>query len=143
MKHSDTEMTEVGDESELTAVQQRVLASLLLGKSYSEAAKDAGINERTIRRWRQTSPEFEHALRSRIQSVRDDCAIQAAASLAIALKSLMEIVKTPNHPQAIRAIQMVLDLNGPLPPVRDSTGTDQIRADQEFAVLQRFEPRLH
>ncbi len=57
MKLADTDITrrDVDDEADLTPVQQQVLASLILGKTYTQAAQDAGINSRTIRRWREDS----------------------------------------------------------------------------------------
>ncbi len=48
-------------DDELTAPQQRAIAALIASKSTVEAAKIAGVGERTLRRW-LTEPTFKAAL---------------------------------------------------------------------------------
>ncbi len=51
------------DNDRLTPKQQAVLAALLSGATQAEAARAAGVGEKTVWRWRR-EPAFEAALRA-------------------------------------------------------------------------------
>jgi hypothetical protein len=128
-------------ESKLTPVQNTVLAALVTGSSYVDAAKEAGITDRTIRRWRESNPEFELALRDHIQAVRESIIIAASVATQSAIRTLANIAANPDHPQVLRAIQMLLNLSGPLPQIKEPTSKEEVADEQTFAPLQRFASR--
>jgi hypothetical protein len=142
-RKANTNLIEVDAVSILSPVQQRVLASIIAGRSYVEAASDAGITDRTIRRWRESCPDFEHALRSQVHSVRESATVQVTLALQTAIKSLIEIASNSTHPQAIKAIKMIVDLNGPLQPVRDSVDADHVFQEQGLSLMKRYDALLN
>jgi hypothetical protein len=129
------------DECKLSPAQQKVLAALMAGRTYLDAAKEAGVTDRTIRRWRESSPEFELALRDQIQGVREAIAIAASMATQAAVKTLADIAANPDHPQVLRAIRMLFELCGPLPPIKAPTSKAEVADEQSLAMLQRFEVR--
>lgn len=129
--------TESTDEPKLTAVQQAVIAALMLGKTYVEAAQEAGVTDRTIRRWRESSPEFELALRSQIQAVRESASVVAATAAQTAMRTLASIAATPGHPHVLRAISMILKMNGPLPEIKAPTNLQNVSDEQLYAHMIR------
>jgi hypothetical protein len=129
------------DEPNLSPEQLKVLAALAAGRSYVDAAKEAGISDRSVRRWRQSDPEFELALRDQIQAVRESVAIAASVATQTAVRTLAEIVANPDHPLVLRAIQMLCDLSGPLPQPKAPTSVHDIEAEQTEAMLQSFSSR--
>ena len=134
---ASVERTGLDQEAKLSPVQQKVLASIMAGRTYIEAASDAGVTDRTIR-WRESCPVFESCLRSRIHAARESAGLQASVALQAAVKTLVEIASTSSHPQVMRAIQMILDLNGPLPAVSHSCSVIEVSQEQTFAELQRY-----
>jgi hypothetical protein len=137
-RSASVERTGLDQEAKLSPVQQKVLASIMAGNTFIDAARDAGVTDRTIRRWRESCPVFESCLRSRIYSARESAGLQASVALQAAVKTLVEIASTSSHPQVMRAIQMILDLNGPLPAVSHSFGVTQVSQEQSLAELQRY-----
>lgn len=128
-------------ETKLTPVQNTVLAALTAGRSYVEAAKEAGISDRTIRRWRECSPEFEQALRDHMQAIRESIIISASVATQSAVKTLAAIASNEDHPQVLRAIQLLLNLSGPLPQIKAPTSIAEVADEQLFATTQRFAAR--
>jgi hypothetical protein len=129
------------DEPNLSPEQLKVLAALAAGRSYVDAAKEAGVSDRSVRRWRQSDPEFELALRDQFHTVRESVAIAASLATQAAVKTLAEIASKPDHPQVLRAIQVLFDLSGPLPQPKAPTSVHDIEAEQTEAMLQRFSSR--
>ena len=140
-KKRSSEQDDDFDEPELTAAQSKVLASLMAGRNYLEAAADGGVTDRTVRRWRESCPAFELALRQQIQDIRDAAAISASLASQVAVKTLIEIASKPDHPLVLRAIQMLCELTGPLPQPKAPTSVNDIRDEQSLAMLQRFSSR--
>lgn len=130
-----------GDDAKLSPAQEKVLTALTAGRSYVEAATEAEVSDRTIRRWRQDSPAFEHELRARIQDIRDAAAITASAAINRAIKTLAEIAADPAHPHVLRAIQMICDLAGPLQQVKEATTVKDVKDEQSFASFLKCVPR--
>ena len=135
---ASVERAGLDQEAKLSPVQQKVLASIMAGNTFIDAARDAGVTDRTIRRWRESCPVFESCLRSRIHAARESAGLQASVALQAAVKTLVEIASTSSHPQVMRAIQMILDLNGPLPAVSHSCSVIQVSQEQTLAELQRY-----
>lgn len=133
--------SETAEDMQLSPVQQKAITSLMLGKTYLEAAADAGVTDRTIRRWRENSPAFELALRTQIQSVKESASISACVAVQTAVKTLAEIVATPSHPQVIPAIRLILGLSGPLQPIKAPTSVNDVQDEQSIGMLQRFSTR--
>ncbi len=142
-RSTSVERTGVDEEAKLSPVQQKVLASIMAGRTYVEAASDSGVTDRTVRRWRESCPVFESALRSQIHAVRESASLLASVALQTAVKTLTEIAATPSHPQVIRAIQLIFDLNGPLQPVSHPSSIAQVSAEQSLADLERYAARLN
>lgn len=140
-KKRSTEQEDCFEEPELTAVQSKVLASLIAGRNYSEAAADGGVTDRTVRRWRESVPAFELALREQIQNVRDSAAIAASLASQTVVKTLVEIASNPDHPLVLRAIQMLCELSGPLPKQMAPTSLNDIQDEQQLEMLRRFSSR--
>lgn len=140
-KKRSTEQDDDFDEPELTAAQSKVLASLIAGRNYLEAAADGGVTDRTVRRWRESCPAFELALREQIQNVRDAASITASLASQTAVKTLVEIASKPDHPLVLRAIQMLFDLSGPLPQQKAPTSVNDIEEEHIQAMLKRISSR--
>ena len=137
-RSTSVERTGVDEEAKLSPVQQKALASLMAGRTYVEAARDAGVTDRTIRRWRECCPAFESALRTQIHAVRESACLLASIALQTAVRTLTEIAATPSHPQVIRAIQMIFALNGPFKPDSRPCSIAEVSAEQLLADLERF-----
>lgn len=131
------QLNETSQEPKLSGAQQKVISALMLGKTYVEAAQDTGVTDRTIRRWREGCPAFELALRSQIQAAKESAAVLAVTAAQTALKTLASIAATPEHPHVLRAIQMLLKLNGPLPTFKEPTSVDDVSQEQVFARIMR------
>jgi hypothetical protein len=129
------------EEPVLSATQSKALASLMAGRNYLEAAADAGVSDRSIRRWRESCPAFELALRQQIQEVRDSAAISASLASQTVVKTLVEIASTPDHPLVLRAIQLLSDLSGPLTQPKSPTSVNDIEDEMRLAMVQRLSSR--
>jgi len=138
--HEPTAVVE--SDSRVSPVQQSVIAALLDGKTFVEAAAIAGVTDRTIRRWRENDPVFEAALRSQIHAVRESVTVQASVAMQTAMGTLTQIAANPDHPQALRAIQMIFDLGGNLPPIGTPGTVDEISEEQIMQKVQRCAARL-
>ncbi len=128
-------------EPELTPVQQTVISALVAGKTYLEAAADAGISARTIRRWRSHCPGFELTLRSQMHDVKESAVLAATSALQNAIKTLTEIVGNASHPQVIPAIRMIMGLAGTLPELKPPTSLYDIDQEQLDARVRRLSTR--
>lgn len=140
-KKRSSEQDDHFDKPELTASQSKVLASLMAGRNYLEAAADGGVTDRTVRRWRESCPAFELSLRQQIQNVRDSAAITASLASQTVVKTLVEIASKPDHPLVLRAIQMLFDLSGPLPQPKAPTSLNDIDTEQITTMVKNFSTR--
>lgn len=125
------------EEPKLSAAQQTAIAALMLGKTYVEAAQEAGVTDRTIRRWRESSPDFELALRSQILAVKESASVIATTAAQTAMKTLASIAATPDHPHVLRAISMILKMNGPLPEIKAPTTLQNVSDEQLYSHMIR------
>ena len=73
--------------------KEKVLAALLTQPTKELAAKAAGINSRTLRRYLSEDREFQEAYKKAVSSLVEDAAMQAKQSLHPALACLRDIVE--------------------------------------------------
>jgi hypothetical protein len=135
--------TEVFDDPvpELSPVQHTVIAALVKGTTYLEAATAAGISTRTIRRWRSHCPGFELTLRSQMHEVKESAVLAATLALQNAIKTLTEIVGNANHPQVIPAIRMIMGIAGTLPELKPPTSLNAVDEEQWDTRIRNLSTR--
>lgn len=90
-------------ESALTPKQARLLAALLVAPSLGEAAKTAGVPERTARVWRQL-PAFRQALADGRRQSLEEATTRAAAALVGAVDVLTSIMNDKAAPVGTRLV---------------------------------------
>ena len=76
----------------LTQKQQKALAALLTNTTKEAAAKAAGIESKTLRRY-LADPEFQAEYQKAVSGMIEDAATQARQSLNAALSCLREFVQ--------------------------------------------------
>ena len=77
---------------QLTQKQQRALVALLTNSTKEAAAKAAGIESKTLRRY-LSDPEFQAEYRKAFAAMVEDATRQAQQAIAPALSCLREIVE--------------------------------------------------
>jgi hypothetical protein len=112
--------------SDLNDRQARALTALLGGKTITDAARAAGVNEKTVRRWLTDSDEFNMAL---------------AAGGREALLGAMNITTAVARNAAGVVIEVMRDPRTP-PGVRLRAATAMLEMLLKWAELQDFEVRL-
>lgn len=89
------------DTDGLTEKQRRALTALLAAPTAKEAAVQAGIGERTMKRFRAL-PAFQQAYRAAQAEVLEDAVCQSRQHLTGALSALADITADANAPTAAR-----------------------------------------
>ena len=140
-RSATADLPEAETEQQLSPVQQKVISALIAGRTYLEAAAEAGVTDRTIRRWREKDAAFELALRQQVQDAREGAVMAASVATQTAVKTLLCIAANPDHPNVLRAIQMLINMAGPLPDLKAPTSYQEVADEQSFAFLQRYESR--
>jgi Transposase len=100
-----------GTAQELAPRQTVVLMHLLTGVGVEQAAKLAGVGERTVWTWLRDHPLFARELRARQRQAMEDATskLQAGAGEAVdALKRVMNDPKAP-HSAVVSAAKTVLE----------------------------------
>lgn len=95
----------------LSAKQHMLIAELVAGKTIQEAAKAAGVAERTAHRWLNL-PEFQEAYRTAKVSMFEDALDKLKQYLPRALDKLNVHIDASTKPTAatqVRAAQLVLE----------------------------------
>jgi len=110
------------------------IKAILAGDSFRDAALKAGVDERTLRRWRTHDTDFEAALRRSAEDLRQDLSIRIVAGAQKALETLLTIASDPTHPQALPAACHVLTLAKISCSEDHRTSREQLAMDQ----LDRF-----
>lgn len=85
----------------LTQKQHRALVALLTNPTKEAAAKAAGIESKTLRRY-LANPEFREEYQKAFRSMVEDAARQAQQAIAPALSTLREIVEDTDEPAQAR-----------------------------------------
>ena len=85
----------------LTPKQQKALVALLTNSTKEAAAKAAGIESKTLRRY-LSNPDFQAEYRRAFASMVEDATRQAQQTLSPALSVLREIMEDGDIPAAAR-----------------------------------------
>lgn len=85
----------------MTPKQQRAIAALLTHSTKQEAARAAGIDPRTLRRYFEDS-EFQKAYRDAFSGLVEDATRKAQQSIAPALSTLREITEDRGEQGQVR-----------------------------------------
>jgi transposase-like protein len=99
--------------SELSPIQNKVIAALVAGKSISAAARENGIHRSTIYDWRNQHPKFKSVLdeaRARQQIVLRDFVRELAEQ---ALETVEASLTAPEPEVRLRAAQIILRIASP------------------------------
>ena len=95
---------------DLPANQVIAIRSILAGDSFRDAALKAGVDERTLRRWRQRDAKFEATLRRSVLELQEDLCMQTVTSAQKALETLRSIAGDVSHPRAFQAACHLLSM---------------------------------
>ena len=71
----------------ITPSQALAIKAILAGDSFRDAALKAGVDERTLRRWRTHDTEFEAALRHSKEDLRLDLSIRIVAGATLGARA--------------------------------------------------------
>ena len=100
-------MQQNATEIELTEAQEIALAALVVGKSDTDAAKEADVDRTTLYRWRKNDFNFKAALNRARREMRE--AVQARL-FAIAARATDTVEKAITDGDAKVALQLLRDL---------------------------------
>ena len=89
-------MTEENTENVITVKQQKAIAALLSERTTRDAAKAAGVSEKTLYQW-LNEPAFRAALREAEKSILDDVTRRLSAGASLALDTLKKLVQSARH----------------------------------------------
>jgi transposase-like protein len=74
--------------------------ALARGASITNAAREAGVNERTLRRWLE-DPDFEGRVKATREALFDKVSARGVSQMLLALRTLREL-QEPDVPEQIR-----------------------------------------
>jgi hypothetical protein len=107
------------DESRLSPSEVIFCDALARGETSCQAAKVAGVCERTARRWRQR-PEIQAAVRSRVNDALASARAILAQGSALAAKELTSLVETASLDSArVAACRTVIEESAKLGELED------------------------
>lgn len=87
---------------ELSDTQHAALTALLSGKRVPEAAKEADVNERTVRRWLREDAAFQEALaEGRREALQHAMSVTTMAATAAA-GVVIEVMRSKSTPASVR-----------------------------------------
>lgn len=89
-------MTEENTENVITVKQQKAITALLSERTTRDAAKTAGVNEKTLYTW-LNEPAFRGALRSAEKDILDDVTRRLSAGQGLALDTLTKLIQSARH----------------------------------------------
>jgi hypothetical protein len=99
----------------LTQQQRKALRSMMSEKTLTSAAKQARVNERTLRRWLAEDENFKQA----VQKASDDLMVELRATLTAAASDavayLSSVISSPDEPSTIRVSAAKALLNHAMP----------------------------
>lgn len=114
----------------LSVKQVTALTALLSGSTIRDAALKAGVDERTIRRWRADDPNFETSFRRALCEIRDEVTAFATVASQTALKTLVAIASDQSDPRSLRAALELLKMARIGAPIHPRLTLDEVRIDQ-------------
>jgi hypothetical protein len=80
----------------ITTKQQKAITALLSERTIGEAAKRAGVGERTLYTW-LADPVFRSALKSAEKNVLDDVTRRLTTGQRLALDTLEKLIQSARH----------------------------------------------
>lgn len=83
-------------ENVITVKQQKAITALLSERTTRDAAKAAGVSEKTLYQW-LNEPAFRAALREAEKSILDDVTRRLSAGASLALDTLKKLVQSARH----------------------------------------------
>lgn len=110
----------------MTAKQEQALAALMTHATRKEAAKAAGIGERTLRLYFK-NPEFRKRYREACFEVMEDAALQSKRILQKALTVFEEIMDDPEEKNSVRC------------QAADRAGEYALRLDEAINIRRELE----
>jgi hypothetical protein len=95
--------------AELTTPQRKAITALLTERTRAEAAKVAGVGERTLYRWLQEDDEFKAALSLEEAEVFSDASRRLSGLLGRSIDELSKLLDSDMQPvDKIRTIRTIL-----------------------------------
>jgi hypothetical protein len=91
-----TEEKQENSETGISTKQQKAIAALLSERTAKDAAKRAGIGERTLYNW-LAEPAFRAALRSAEKDILDVVTRRLSAGQSLALDTLETLIQKAKH----------------------------------------------
>jgi transposase-like protein len=88
---------------QLTFNQQRAVAALIENPTIAAAARQTGVNERTIRRWLNENPDFRDELREMRQQYLVHAATRLQSTASRAVQTLLDLLASKDHIEPGRA----------------------------------------
>jgi transposase len=89
-------MSEVNTEKVITVQQQKAITALLSERNKRDAAKTAGVSEKTLYTW-LNEPAFRGALRDAEKAILDDVTRRLSAGQRLALDALAKLIQSARH----------------------------------------------
>jgi len=120
------------------AADDRLVVALLAGATYAQAAADAGVSERTVRR-RLADPDFVERLESERRDLFDKATARLLSAVPIAQSTLVRICTTDSAPATARVNASKAILQYAREYLHDST--IEARLAQVEAALGRRQAR--
>jgi hypothetical protein len=90
-------MTEENTEKVISVKQEKTIAALLSERTARDAAKKAGVSEKTIYEWLKNDAAFREALRSAERGVLEDVTRRLTTGQRLALDTLEDLIKKARH----------------------------------------------
>jgi hypothetical protein len=112
------------------AARERAVLALLNRPTVEQAAAEAGVSERTLRRWLREDAEFRAAYAEARSAAVDDALRQLQRGAGIAVRALVRHAKDTDAGISIRAAQALLDQLGRL--------SERVELEARVAELERL-----
>lgn len=90
-------MTEENTEKVISVKQEKTIAALLSERTARDAAKKAGVSEKTIYEWLKNDAAFREALRSAERGVLEDVTRRLTTGQRLALDTLEKLIQSARH----------------------------------------------
>jgi hypothetical protein len=114
--------------------QRTALELLRAGTNITDAARDAGIDRRTIYRWLNHDPAFRAAYNQWQNELEESC---RARLLALTGKAVDAVERSLEKGDAALALRVIRDLGINRPSTRRTTNPDEIRRRAAIAERER------
>jgi len=90
-------MTEEKPEKVITVKQQKAITALLSERTARDAAKKAGVNEKTLYTWLNSDPAFRSALREAESGLLETVTRRLGVGQSLALDTLESLIQKAKH----------------------------------------------